>query len=41
MEKNQAQAVMVQEQYQAKTCPAVDSEKKKTCLSTSATDMYI
>ena len=25
--KKQAQAVMVQEEYKAKTCPAIDSEK--------------
>ena len=37
--KKQAQAVMVQEEYQAKTCPAMDSEK--TCLSQGATDMYL
>ena len=39
--KKTAQAVMVQEEYQAKTCPAMDFEKKQTCLGQVATDMHV
>ena len=38
-EQKQAQAVMVQEEYQANTCPAMDTEN--TCISQGDTDMYL